>query len=68
MTDAIRELITETRHLARRFSDQGDRLTARKLSELVNNAEAQWARQENERRNREEGAQREAAEFYGSKP
>ena len=65
MTDPIRELLTEARHLARRLSDEGDRLTARKLSELVNAAEAQWARQENERRNREEAVRSEAEEFYG---
>jgi hypothetical protein len=65
MADAIRELITEARHLARRLSDQGDRLTARKLSELVNNAEAQWAREENARRNREASVLREVEEFHG---
>ena len=65
MADPIRELLDETRHLARRLSNEGDRLSARKLSELVNNAEAQWAREENARRNREANVLREVEEFHG---
>lgn len=69
MSDAISDLITETRHHARRLSDEGDRLSARKLSTLADAAEVQWAREENERNNRREAqVLREAEEFYGGKP
>lgn len=51
MTSPIRDLLTEVRHHARMCSDRGDRLSARKLSELVGMAEAYEARRENDRRN-----------------